>query len=159
MPAPDGTISLAIDFDGTLVEKDVQPLRWRPKAKEFVIGAAAAGFRQWLWSCRCASAANLVDSTPWDAEDFWRSGRVSADVAEGWRLYAEMRDFLEAEGVWALLQPWTLPGKPQCDAYIDDKGEAPDMYRLARELGVPLANAHPGGSEAALRPRLDPPPR
>lgn len=139
MPAPDGTVSLALDLDGTLVEKDVTPLRWRPKAREFVVAAAAAGYRLWLTSCRCAPACVLVDAEPWDADDFWRSGRASSDVEKSWALFEEMRAFLVAEGVWHLMTPWTAPGKPMADAFVDDRAELPDWRRLALELGISLS--------------------
>lgn len=152
MPASDGTVSLAIDFDGTLVEKDVAPLVWRPKAKEFLLGATGQGYKLWLLSCRCAPACNLPDSNPWDADDFWRAGRVNPEIEKSWQLYAEMRDFLTREGVWTLVTPWTMPGKPYADFIIDDKSELPDFYRLAGELGVRLANAYPVGDPAHVQP-------
>src|SRR5215831_4146274 len=130
MPAADGTIWIALDFDGSLVEANVMPLRWRPRAKEFILGAYAAGVRMWLYSCRCAVACGLPTAAPWDADDFWRSGRVPADIEMAWQLYEEMRAFLEAEGVWSLMTPWTLPGKPLCDIFADDKAEPPDWSRL-----------------------------
>ena len=157
MPATDGTISVCLDFDGSLVEKDVAPLRWRPKAKEFVVGAAAAGLKLWLYSCRCTAAPNLPDLNPWDADDFWRTGRVNPDVEKSWALYDEMRAFLEIEGVWGLVTPWTSPGKPFADVYADDKAETPDWYRLAGELGVRLAHAYPVGDPAHVQPGPRPP--
>ncbi len=144
MPAADGTVWISLDFDGTCVEPG-DPLRWRPRAKEFILGAAAAGVRIWLFSCRCAPACGLPEASAWEADDFWRSGRVPEWLEVSWRLYEEMRAFLEAEGVWGLMTPWTLPGKPLCDAFIDDKAEAPDFHRLAAELGVHLAPAYPLG--------------
>lgn len=143
MPAPDGSITVALDFDGSLAEANVSPLRWRPKAKEFVLGAAAAGIKLVLFSCRCAVSCNLAESSPWEADDFWRTGRVPAEIEVSWQLYEEMRAFLEAEGVWALMTPWTLPGKPFFDILGDDKAEAPNWDRLASELGVHLATAFP----------------
>lgn len=152
MPAADGTISLALDFDGSLVEKDVSPLRWRPRAREFVIGAAAAGYKLWILSCRCTPAGSLVDANPWDADDFWRTGRAPADIERSWELLEEMRRFLEAEGVWDLVQLWTLPGKPFADVYADDKAEPPDWYRLGGELGVNFGHAIPGRPGPPLQP-------
>ena len=38
-------VTLAIDFDGTLVEANVQPLRWRSNAREFVVAAARSGIQ------------------------------------------------------------------------------------------------------------------
>jgi hypothetical protein len=145
VPGPDGSISIALDFDGSLVEANVTPLRWRPHAKEFVLGAAAAGIKQWLYSCRCAVACNLVEANPWEPDEFWRTGNVSTEIETSWALYEEMRAFLEAEGIWQLVTPWTLPGKPFADIIADDKAEAPDWGRLAAELGVHLAPAFPGG--------------
>lgn len=142
MPGPDGVISLALDFDGSLVEGD-QPLRWRRGAKEFIRGAAAAGIKLVLFSCRCAPACGLADTGPWDADDFWRTGRVSEVFETSWRLRMEMRAFLEVEGVWTLMTPWELPGKPLADIYADDKADLPDWLRLAGELGVHLLPAFP----------------
>lgn len=161
MPASDGTISLALDLDGSLVEKDVTPLRWRPKAKEFVLAASAAGFKLWLYSCRCAIACVLVDAEPWDADDFWRSGRASPDVEKSLELFEEMRSFLVAEGVWHLMTAWTAPGKPFADFICDDRSELPDWGRLAQELGLPLGHAYPGtgrqDAEPVARPALPQP--
>lgn len=138
IPTPGTVLTLAVDFDGTLVEHDVMPLRWRPGAKAFLLGAAAAGAKIWLHSCRAAAACIFDRVMPGDADEFWRSGRVQEDVAISWRLLSEMRAFLEAEGVWGLVQVWALPGKPIAWHYIDDLAELPDWPRIAAELGVQL---------------------
>lgn len=146
MPGPDGLISLALDFDGSLVEAHVHPLRWRSGAREFVIGAARSGIKLWLHSCRCTVVG--AQEMPGDAQEFWRSGRVPGDVAYSWDLHEEMRLFLEAEGVLDLVELWTAPGKPICDAYADDRAERPDWLVLAGELGVVLS--HEVGRPEAL---------
>jgi hypothetical protein len=131
----DRPITIAVDFDGTLVELEA-PLRWRPHAKEFVLGAAAAGAQIWLHSRRCAPGADSAGE-----EDFWRTGAAPAELVHGWGLYAEMRAFLELEGVWDLLLPWTLPGKPDAQLFYDDRAEPPDWLVAAAELGVTLVHA------------------
>ncbi len=145
MPAADGARVVALDFDATMVERGA-PMRWRPRAKEFVLGCAAAGVRIWLFSCRCAPACHLANAEGpggWEAEDFWETGRAPEAAELAWRLFEEMRAFLEAEGVWSLMTPWTLPGKPLVDAIIDDESEQPNFTRLAAELGIHLAPAYP----------------
>lgn len=140
----DEPIALALDFDGSLVEAHSQPLRWRPRAKDFVIAAAAAGMKLWLHSCRCQVAVALERELPGDPESFWRFGRVPEDVEYSWQLFEEMRAFLQAEGVWHLLTPWTLPGKPIAMMYPDDLGERPDWLALSGELGLALGHADEG---------------
>lgn len=135
---PEHVLTLALDFDGSLVESHSKPLTWRPRAKDFVLAAAAAGIRLWIHSCRCAPAVALEKELPGDAEGFWRYGRVPEDVEYSWGLYEEMRAFLEDEGVWSLMTPWTSPGKPIADMMVDDLGESPDWIRLAGELGLSL---------------------
>jgi hypothetical protein len=145
-------VVLALDFDGTLVEAHSKPLRWRPRAKDFLLACAGAGVRLWLHSCRCAAAVALDRSLPGDAEAFWRFGRVPDDLEYSWSIFNEMRAFLEAEGVWGLLQPWTLPGKPIADLYPDDLGERPDWLALAGELGLALGHADEGRDRQVVPP-------
>lgn len=152
MPDQFGTVVVALDFDGSLVEAHTQPLRWRAGAKEFILGAAGAGVKLWLFSCRNTPACILLHPAPMDVEEFWRSGRVQDDVEYSWSLFAEMRAFLELEGVWALLEPWTRPGKPIADVYADDLSEPPDWYRLAGEIGIPLVHAEQRGHTALGTP-------
>lgn len=148
MPRADGTIVLAMDFDGSLVEAHSQPLRWRPRARDFILGAIAGGAKLYLHSCRCTPATILDRELPGDVDAFWRFGQVPADVEYSWGLYEEMRVFLEQEGVWDLLEPWTSPGKPIADLYPDDLGERPDWLALAGELGIALPYADQGGDRA-----------
>lgn len=148
------TVTIALDFDGSLVEGHSKPLRWRPRAKDFVLAAAGAGIRLWLHSCRCAAVVALDKELPGDPEAFWRFGRVPEDLEYSWSLYEEMRAFLELEGVWGLMTPWTLPGKPIADLYPDDLGERPDWLALAGELGVALGHADEGGASQVVPPGL-----
>lgn len=145
-------LTLALDFDGSLVEDQVRPLRWRDRAKDFVLACSAAGIRLWLYSCRCTNAEAMERELPGDAEGFWRYGRVTDDLEYGWTLYEEMRAFLEAEGVWSLMTPWTSPGKPIADLYPDDRGERPDWLALSGELGLALGHADEGGARALGSP-------
>jgi hypothetical protein len=140
MPGPTGTIAVALDFDGSLVDHMTFPIQWRPRAKDFIVSAAAAGIKLYLHSCRCAPSAVLEAELPWEVENFWRNGLVPEQVRESWRLFEEMRAFLEMEGVWHLVEPWTRPGKPIADLYPDDLGERPDWAVLAGELGVTLTH-------------------
>jgi hypothetical protein len=144
------TLTLALDFDGSLVESHSKPLRWRPRAKDFILAASASGATLWLHSCRCASAVALDMEMPGDPEAFWRFGRVPEDLEYSWGLFEEMRAFLEAEGVWGLMQPWTRPGKPIADMYPDDLGERPDWLALAGELGLSLPYAQQGGDRQVV---------
>lgn len=147
---PDHVLTLALDFDGSLVVAHSQPLQWRPRAKDFLVAAAGAGIKLWLHSCRCQVAVALDKELPGDPEGFWRFGRVPEDVEYSWGLYEEMRAFLEAEGVWGLLQPWTQPGKPIADMYPDDLGERPDWLALSGELGLALGHAVQGGASQVV---------
>jgi hypothetical protein len=148
MPGPDGVLSVALDFDGSLVELHETPLRWRHGAKEFILGASAAGIRLWLHSCRCAPVG--LRELPGDADDFWRAGRVPADVETTWRLREEMDAFLRVEGVLGLLQPWESPGKPIADFYPDDRSERPNWIVLAGELGVRLVHGVQPGQPPSM---------
>lgn len=157
MPGPDGVLTVACDFDGSLVEPHSKPLVWRGRAKDFILACAAAGIRLWLHSCRCQVAVALEMELPGDAEGFWRYGRVPEDVEYSWGLYEEMRAFLEAEGVWGLLTPWTSPGKPIADLYADDLAERPDWLALAGELGLALQHAQQGGDRPVVTQGVAPP--
>ena len=138
MPDPSGILRLALDFDGSLVEEHVRPLRWRRGAREFVVAAREAGIHLLVHSCRCILVG--YEEMPGDAEEFYRSGRAPEPVLFSWGLHEEMRSFLEAEGVWPLVELWTSPGKPICDVYADDRSEQPDWLVLAAELGVRLTH-------------------
>lgn len=146
MPSPEGIITVALDYDGSLVENHVSPPRWRRGARELIVAAAAAGIRLIVHSCRCT----LVGYTeaPGDSSEFWRSGRVPPDVEYSWGLREEMRGFLEAQGVSSLVEYWEGPGKPIADIYADDRAEAPDWLVLAGELGVSLG--HEAGRPQAV---------
>lgn len=133
-------LTAACDFDGTLAEGT--PLRWRRGAREFLLGAAAAGVRVWVHSCRCAPVA--LRDEPADEEEFWRSGAVAPDLLATWALRREMVDFLRAEGVLGLVDLWEAPGKPLADVYPDDRGQVPDWVVVAGELGVVLEHGRGG---------------
>lgn len=136
MPGPGGLITVALDFDGSLVEDKVSPPRWRRGAKEFILGAASSGIRLILHSCRNTVVG--YQEMPGDAREFWRSGRVPPDIEYSWQLREELRGFLEVEGVLGLVEIWEAPGKPIADYYADDRAERPDWLVLAAELGVSL---------------------
>jgi len=138
--------TVAIDFDGTLVDSDMGVLRWRPGALEFLIAAPASGIRLRLHSCRCSAADNLAQSmtAEIDALTFWRTGQPPTQVLVSWMLYEEMRTFLAVAGVLQLLEIWTGPGKPLADIYVDDRAEKPDWLALAQELGVALIHGEQG---------------
>lgn len=142
MPGPDGLLTVAIDFDGSMVEDHQQPLRWRPGAREFILAASASGIRLVVHSCRCTLVG--YQDMPGDAEEFYRSGRVPGQVEYSWGLREEMNAFLEAEGVRQLVQIWEAPGKPIAEIYADDRSEQPDWFVLAAELGVRLPNGLQG---------------
>lgn len=132
-----GTATIAVDFDGTLVQNGVEPLAWRPNAKAFLVGAAAAGVQVWLHTCRATPSTDAPESE----EAFWRTGEVPPMLAEDWRRFEEMRGFLEREGVYGLVMVWAAPGKPLADRYYDDRAERPDWLAAAAELGVTLGHA------------------
>lgn len=129
------SLTLAIDYDGTIVEK-TSPPRLRMGAARALAALAIAGHRLILHSCRC----NPVDPTPAEAEevsDFYRTGVVPPSAAGQWARFDEMRTFLKTQGMWALFhEVWQGPGKPICDMYVDDRTEVPNWPRIAAELGV-----------------------
>ena len=135
-------LTLAVDFDGTLVELQQppydQPLRWRPWAREFLLGARAAGVRIWVHTCRANPTAEFLGVFPGDTEEFWRSGMLPAPVEHHWALFDRMRTFLQAEGVWDFVEIWDSPGKPICDRYVEDRASDPIWPRVAAEFGVAL---------------------
>lgn len=147
-PRADRALVAALDFDGSLVEAHSQPLRWRPRAKDFILGAAAAGVKLIVHSCRNTVACILDRELPGDVDAFWRFGQAPGDVEYSWALADEMRAFLEVEGVWSLVELWTAPGKPIADMYPDDLSERPDWLALAGELGIGLPHADEGRAEA-----------
>lgn len=131
------SLTFSWDFDGTLVHEHVTPLRWRPGAKELIFGLKAAGHRLILFTRRATPPAPSPNPER-EVSRFWEAGEVPADVAEQWRLFDEMRDFLKVEGAWDLFeQVW--PAKPRADFFVDDKAEPADLISLAAEFGIPLA--------------------
>lgn len=126
-------LKLAIDFDGTLVEKD-EPLRWRPGAKEALIRFSAAGHQLILHSCRC-NTMPLTPNTAVERERFYATGESHPDVLEHFERFEAMQAFLKREGVWEILRPWQEPGKPLADRYIDDRAEPPNWRMLLGEFG------------------------
>lgn len=129
--------TLAIDFDGTLVEKG-EPLRWRAGARDGLISLASAGHHLILHSCRC----NPIDPTfdpALEVAAFYRSGITPESARARWEAFGEMRDFLKGEGAWPLFaEVWQQPGKPLCEMFIDDRSEPPNWVALSREFGVRL---------------------
>lgn len=144
-----GLLTVAADFDGSLVEPS-RPLRWRHGARAFLVGAAAAGVKVWVHSCRCAPVGLRED--PSDEEEFWRSGAVPGDLLATWALRREMVDFLLSEGVRGLVELWEAPGKPLADCYVDDRLSSPDWVVVAAELGVRLEHGRGGDSQVGVGP-------
>jgi len=138
-----GWYAAAVDFDGTLVEKDAAPLRWRPGAREFLLGAVAAGVPVVIHTCR----ATPCPGEPGAGDAYAETGAVDPDALEQWALLDEMRAFLRAEGVWGLVPVWEGPGKPRADRFVDDRAEFPSFVALAAELGVQLPH-EPGRPQA-----------
>jgi hypothetical protein len=127
------SLRLAIDFDGTLARG--KPLSLRLGADRGLAALKKAGHHLILHSCRC----NPVDPTPQleeEAARWYQAGEVPLRVVDQWQRFAEMRDFLRAAGLWELFdEVWQYPGKPEADAYIDDKNEEPNWPKLAAEFG------------------------
>lgn len=128
-------VVLAVEFDGALVVAGERPLRWRLGAREFVLGAAAAGVRLVLHSARAATAPQVF---PGDAEEFYATGRALVEFEAQWALFDEMRAFLQVEGVWGLLEVWQAPGKPAADRYLDARGAPPNFVEVAAEMGIQI---------------------
>ncbi len=130
-------LTLAVDFDRTLVEPG-RPLRWRPHAREVLLALKErAGHTLVLHSCRCNPApAGNPSAARAEADEFWRTGETSA--ARHWEAFEEMRAFLKAEGCWDLFDAvWQGAGKPDADAYLDDRAEVPISWLdVWRERGV-----------------------
>jgi hypothetical protein len=61
---------------------------------------------------------------------------VSPRITDQWERFAEMRYFLRALGLWEMFdEVWQHPGKPEADAFVDDKNEEPNWPRVAAEFG------------------------
>ena len=122
---------LGFDFDGTLVEGT--PMRLCAGAAETLRALKAAGHHLTLNSCRCTpdgSGPVLED----EATRFWQDGEVPARTRYQWDLFGEMRAFLKAAGLWQLFDDvWVSPGKPQCDAFFDDRVQEPNFALIKRQ--------------------------
>jgi hypothetical protein len=131
-------VRLAIDFDGTIVERGA-PLRPRPHALAVLARLKQDGHQLVLHSCRCnpRQEANPAAARA-EADEFWRTGTAPPDVEAQWRGFAEMREFLVGLEAWDLFDVvWQGSGKPEADAYIDDRGESPqDWLAVWRDWGV-----------------------
>lgn len=131
---------LGVDFDETLVERG-PPISWRPQAREVLKALRAAGHQLVLYTGRATPRHALGESPAarLEADEFWRTGQAPADMDLHWRMYADMRDFLQREGCWDLFDVvWQRAGKPaMCDYFIDDKAILPDWLAVWRQLGVP----------------------
>lgn len=67
---------------------------------------------------------------------WYQTGEVPPRVVDQWDRFVEMRQFLQAEGLWGLFDVvWQQPGKPEADRYIDDLLEAPEWPRIEAEFG------------------------
>jgi|HubBroStandDraft_2_1064218.scaffolds.fasta_scaffold124109_1 hypothetical protein len=136
--APMG-LCLGVDFDGTLVEEGVHPPRWRAGARNGLLALKAAGHQLVLHTGRL-TPRHEVEPGPgsrMEADEFWRVGLVPRDQQEHWDRYAEMRDFLMAEGCWGLFDVvWQTAGKPPCDSFIDDRLVDPDWAVVRAQFGV-----------------------
>jgi hypothetical protein len=130
---------LGVDFDGTLVEEGVRPLRWRAGAREALLSLKAAGHQLVLHTGRATPRHELGPgpAAQLEAEEFWRVGLVPRDVEDHWARFGEMQAFLVAEGCWDLFDAvWQSAGKPPCDTFIDDRLEPPDWVTVRRQFGV-----------------------
>jgi hypothetical protein len=128
-------VSLAVDFDGTIVENDL-PFRIRFGADSALHSLKQAGCRLVLFSSRC----NTFDDGPLLDEEigrFYVDGRISQRVLDQWERFLEMRVFLKEKCLWGLFDEiWQAPGKPRVDVYIDDKAEIPNWLQIAEGLGA-----------------------
>lgn len=106
--------TFAIDFDGTLATYD----GWKGAlhlgephkgAVEFVNKALEMGHEVILHTCR----TTIVTPEGSVDRDHFVSQEEMVSVLQKW-----MKSYGIRDGV----QIWTEPGKPHCDAYIDDKG-------------------------------------
>lgn len=151
-----GGYTLAIDFDGTLVDGSRDEPTWRPLARAFVVAAVASGVRVIVHSCRATCPGALMEA-PGDAEEFYRSGQVPPQVLESWAWGDGLRAFLDREGLAEMVEIWDQPGKPMATRYIDDRADRPDFASLASELGLSLADGSERSSPlGAPRPVVQP---
>lgn len=128
-------IRLAIDFDGTMVEKHVSPMRLRAGAVEALRAFKAAGHHLTLFSARSTpdGAAPSLDD---EAVRFWQFGEVPERTRFQWDLFDEMRSFLRQTGIWDLFDDvWQSPGKPLADYFVDDLFVDPNWGILRTQLG------------------------
>ncbi len=130
---------VGLDFDGTLVEEG-EPLRWRPRGRDLVLALISAGHTLVLHTGRSTALQGVGSraGARQEADETWRTGKVPTDVESQWRRFADMRAFLQREGVWgAFAEVWQRAGKPHCDVYVDDRALLPDsLLEVWRSLGV-----------------------
>jgi hypothetical protein len=150
---PVGGYTLALDFDGTIVDGDRDRPAWLPGARAFVLAAVAAGIRVVVHTCRATSTSALGRAAPGDAEEFYRSGRVASPVVESWQWRDALLDFLEREKIAGDVEIWDQPGKPMATLYVDDRAARPDFASLAAELGLSLADGPQGHPALGARQR------
>lgn len=140
MPDPMGRVVFAVDFDGTLVQPDLEGvLQWVPGALEFLRGAVGIN-KIIIHSCRLTLRTDGAGVG--DAEYYWRTGQIASQyLLDGWAMRQQLVATLQAVGLLDQVELWESPGKPLADVYVDDRSEKPDWYVLAREFGVDLSNA------------------
>ena len=144
MPDLAGRVVFAVDYDGTLVEPDLEGNpQWRPAALEFLRAANDAGVKIIIHSCRLTPHTD--GSGAGDADYYWRTGVIPSQfLLEGWRMRMQLVETLQLAGLLEQVELWEAPGKPLADVYVDDRSEKPDWYALAREFGVDLQHVRPG---------------
>ncbi len=136
-----GRVVFAVDFDGTLVQPDLEGvLQWVPGALEFLRGALARGIKIIIHSYRLTLSTDGAGVG--DADYYWRTGLIASSfLLEGWASRQQLVETLQAAEILDQVSLWEAPGKPLADVYVDDRAEKPDWYVLAREFGVDLSNA------------------
>lgn len=132
------SFTIAIDFDGTIVEPN-DPLRLRPEAAEGLRVLKAAGNTLILWSARATPVPAGVHD-PNEELDFYQKGQVPERQLATWARFNEMRAFLQAHSLWDLFdEVWQSPGKPHADFFLEDRvfdARPPDWVGVAGILGL-----------------------
>jgi hypothetical protein len=114
------SFTIAVDFDGTIVEA-TEPLRLRPEAAEALAVLKAAGNTLILWSARCTPTPSGTHDEN-EAAEFYREGKVPERQLAKWARFNEMRTFLKDAELWHLFdEVWQRPGKPHADFFLEDR--------------------------------------
>lgn len=133
---------IGVDHDGTVVVS-TREQSFRPGAAETLRSLKRAGHALILHSARCQSPSAYLAQKGFLYEPARIPEGLVPSVEDTIRMFAEMRGFYRAHNLWTVDEGgvfdfvWTLPGKPVCDTYLDDRTidmRPPDAWARVRSL-------------------------